>query len=115
MAKTEKHFDRIKAIRKASRNLAEPHGRAGSHADKSARRQRRMSTQDWIAEAEADEPRLFRVECLYDDESGALRTLGALTVEASGEDAAIAEAMARRWDPRLEACLPHFTAEEVEE
>lgn len=117
MAKTEKHFDRIKAIRKASREHTGPHGKAGPHADKRTRRERRMSTKDWLAEAEADEMRFFQVNCLYADETGeVVGNLGMVTVEAADEKAAIAEAMDRRWDPRLDAasCSPRFEAEEVE-
>jgi len=117
MAKKEKHFDRIKAIKKASREHAGPHGKAGPHADKRTRREHRMSTKDWLVEAEEDALKFFQVNCLYADETGAVvGSLGMVTVEAPNEKAAIAEAMERRWDPRLEAasCSPRFEAVEIE-
>lgn len=50
MAKTRK-YDRIKALKKASRDTQQPHGKAGIHCDKRERRQHKMSTQDYIDEA----------------------------------------------------------------
>ncbi|MFA5048363.1 MAG: hypothetical protein WC516_05080 [Patescibacteria group bacterium] len=55
MAKTRK-YDRIKALKKASRDTQQPHGKAGIHCDKRERRQHKMSTQDYIDEAEDNIP-----------------------------------------------------------
>lgn len=54
-----KHFDRIKVIKKLSRQETGPHGKAGPHADKRERRMRRMGTQDWLEAEEAEEGEEF--------------------------------------------------------
>lgn len=116
MAK-DKHFDRIKAIKRLSRKYAGPYGKAGPHVDKRQRRElRRRSTQEWLAEAEEETAVMYRVRCDYlgpDDET---HFLGSVVVEAADEKGAISAAMDRVWDPRLDAagCVPDFWAEELE-
>jgi len=52
-----KRWDKVKAIKRASRiETGGPHGKAGAHVDKRERRLRRLSTQEWLEEAEDDDP-----------------------------------------------------------
>lgn len=117
MAK-DKHFDRVKAIKRLSRKYTGPHGKAGPHTDKRQRRElRRKSTHEWLAEAEEEKTTLYRVRCSYLDPEDETQSLGSVTVEAADEDGAIKLAMERVWDPRLDSagCIPDFWAEELEE
>jgi len=51
----DKYLERIKAVKRISRiETGGPHGKAGIHAGKGEQRTRRMSTQDWLEEAEED-------------------------------------------------------------
>lgn len=114
--KKEKHYDRLKAVRRASRDMAGPHGRGGPHRNKSERRSRRMSTKDWLAETVEEDGRMYWIDCLYSDDRGHTHSLGSVTVMAHDEKSAVSEAIDRAWDPRLEAsgCSPCFAIREVE-
>lgn len=57
MAKKKKRqYDRSKVLRKINREeqLEHPHGKSGIHCDKRERRKNKMTTQDYIDEAEDD-------------------------------------------------------------
>lgn len=59
MSRKKKEYNRIKVLKKVSRDETGPYGKAGIHADKRERRLRRMSTKDYLEEYEEldmDEP-----------------------------------------------------------
>jgi len=54
MAKKKK-WDRLKALKKISREEQGLHGKAGPHKDKREKRQRKMRTEDYLAELEEED------------------------------------------------------------
>ena len=54
MAKKKK-WDRLKVLKKTSREEQGQHGKAGPHEDKREKRQRKMRTEDYLAELEEED------------------------------------------------------------
>ena len=64
----DKKFDRLKVLKKISREENKIYGRAGVHKDKKDKRQKRLRTEDYLADVEELDVEELDVEGLDEEE-----------------------------------------------